>query len=115
MIRINKLRQQVRIGVTEAERSLAQRIDLNLQIHLKSKEAYISDNINDTVDYALVCEKISEQIAVNKWNLLEKFTADIAKMLMTEFAAIDRVIVSADKFVIPETESVSVEYDSANC
>ena len=115
MIRINKLRQQVNIGITDEERGVLQRIDFNLQIHLKSKEAYLSDNISDTVDYALVCEKISKLVSVNKWNLLEKLTADIAGMLMTDFSTIARVVVRADKFVIPETESVSVEFDSANC
>ena len=115
MIRINKLRQQVHIGITDEEREAPQRIDFDLEIYLKSKEAYRSDKISDTVDYALVCEKISELIAASKWNLLEKLTADIAGMLMSDFSEIARVVVSADKFVIPETESVSVEFDSANC
>lgn len=113
MIRINKLRQQVNIGITAEERKLPQRIDLDLEIHLKSKQAFISDDITDTVDYALVCEKIAKLVSDKEWNLLEKFVADIAAMLMSDFSAMSSVVVRADKFVIPETESVSVEFHSA--
>src|SRR6195256_6801990 len=46
-------------GVTEAEREVGQRLVLDLRLDLGETDATVTDSIEDTVDYAEVCQLVA--------------------------------------------------------
>ena len=58
-IEISGLSLFTHVGVTAAEREVGQRLLLDLRIDVGECDATITDRIEDTVDYAEVCEVVS--------------------------------------------------------
>ncbi len=70
------------VGVLPEERERAQplRVDLSLEVDLTA--AGISDDLNDTVDYSAVCDRVAEVGATSRPELLEKLAADMAAAVL---------------------------------
>lgn len=70
---INGLSLSVNIGVTDNERSIAQKIIIDLKIYFeKMPRGCISNDINDTLCYKNICDLIIEN-SQKKYNLIEHF------------------------------------------
>ncbi len=58
-------------GVYENEKSKGQKFVINAEFEVDTLTASLSDDIEDTLDYAKVCEFIKDYMVVNQLNLLE--------------------------------------------
>jgi dihydroneopterin aldolase len=106
-ILIRDLAVAFRIGVTEAERAQAQRLLLSVEIAHDFTAAAAKDDLNQTIDYYAVCQRLLRLGEGREWKLIETLATDIATLVKTEFRA-GAVSVEVKKFPIPEAAWVSV-------
>lgn len=98
-------------GVSDAERELGQRLVIDVAFELADCDAMVTDRVEDTVDYAEVCEQVALAAQERSYRTLERLCAAIADRLMTRYGA-DSVRVKAAKPEPPiplPVDEVSVE------
>jgi 7,8-dihydroneopterin aldolase/epimerase/oxygenase len=98
-------------GVSEAEREVGQRLVFDIAFELDECDATVTDRVEDTVDYAEVCEQVALGAQERSYKTLERLCAAVAERLMDRFGA-ESVRVKATKPEPPiplPVEEVSVE------
>jgi phosphoglycolate phosphatase len=105
-IRINGLQVPIRIGVGDDERAHPQ--NLIFDVLLETDFAGVGDDITRTTDYAAVAGWITSECARREVRLLETLSGDLAEGLLEKFPRVKAVTLEIRKFILPETESVSV-------
>lgn len=106
-ITIQDLEVSYRVGVFDAERKNAQRLQLTIQMFCDLSAAGASDNLEDTIDYHAVVERFREFGEDREWKLIEHLASDIADTVLKEFAP-QSVFVEVKKFILPKVRHVSV-------
>ncbi len=104
-ILIEDLRVLTIIGALPHERELAQPLRIDLSIGVDLHNAGRSDELNDTVHYGLVCERIVEMARDSKDILLERLAAKVADVVL-EFDLVELVDVTVTKLRPPVPEAV---------
>jgi dihydroneopterin aldolase len=110
-VEITGLSLYTRHGVSEAERELGQRLVIDVEFELADCDAVVTDRVEDTVDYADVCEQVALAAQERSYKTLERLCNAIAERLMDRYSA-DSVRVKAAKPEPPiplPVEEVSVE------
>jgi 7,8-dihydroneopterin aldolase/epimerase/oxygenase len=87
IIFIESLRVDTLIGIYPRERAARQTIEIDLQIGASTASAGASDNIRDTIDYAVVVDRLRADLAANHFKLLEALAEHVATLLLEEFGA----------------------------
>ena len=105
-IRIHGLEVQTRIGVGEEERARPQRLVLDVMLETDFRGA--QDDIARATDYAAVAAWLTAECERREVRLLETLSEDLAAGLLEGFPHVDVVVLEIRKFVLPDTESVSV-------
>lgn len=83
---IEELRVQAWIGIYAREKAAAQPIELNLTFGVPDAAAE-HDDIADTIDYAVVIERIRHELDRRHFNLVETLGEFIVALLLDEFGA----------------------------
>ena len=110
-IEITGLSLYTQHGVSEAERELGQRLVFDVSFELEECDATVTDRVEDTVDYAEVCEQVALAAQERQYKTLERLCAAVADRLIDRFDA-ESVRVKAAKPEPPiplPVEEVSVE------
>ena len=87
IIFIEELRAETWIGIYPREKAMSQTVEISLQIGVSTASAGASDDIRDTVDYAVVVERLRADLSASHFNLLEKLAEHVATYLLENFAA----------------------------
>ncbi len=87
IIFIDDLRISTLIGIYPREKSVPQTVEMSLQIGTSTANAGASDTIGDTIDYAVVVERLRAELAAQHFNLLEKLAEYVAGLLLEDFGA----------------------------
>jgi dihydroneopterin aldolase len=98
-------------GVSEAEREVGQRLVIDLRLDIGQTDATVTDSIEDTVDYAEVCQLVALIAQQRSHRTLERLCSTIADRLLGDYALED-VWVKAAKPEPPialPVDEVSVE------
>ena len=98
-------------GVSDAEREIGQRLVVDLRMDVGESDATLTDRVEDTVDYAEVCQVVALVAQQRSYRTLERLCAAIADRLLEQFG-LESVWVKAAKPepLIPlPVEEVSVE------
>jgi dihydroneopterin aldolase len=110
-IEITGLSLYTHVGVTPAEQEVGQRLLLDLRIDVGESDATLTDQLEDTVDYAQVCEMANLVAQQRTYKTLERLCAAIADRLITSYD-VNSVWIKAAKpeppIALPVSE-VSVE------
>ncbi len=72
-------------GVSEAEREVGQRLMLDLRLDLGEADATATDRIEDTVDYAEVCQLVALIAQQRSHKTLERLCGTIADRLLADY------------------------------
>jgi FolB domain-containing protein len=113
-IRIKNLLLRGIIGINEDERINKQDILINLTLFTDFRQAALSDDIVDAVNYRSLTKRIIHHVEESADFLVEKLVTDIANIILTEFD-VERVIVRVEKpGALRFAESVGVEIDRSN-
>jgi dihydroneopterin aldolase len=73
-------------GVTEAERETGQRLEIDVSFDVPDCDAVLTDRLDDTVDYAEVCDIVALGATERSYKTLERLCQVIAERLMERFA-----------------------------
>ena len=99
-------------GATEAEQQTGQRLvfDITFEV-VKDRDATVTDRLEDTIDYAAVCQAVALVATERSYRTLERVCTAVADMVEERFGA-SGVVVRATKPQPPiplPVEEVSVE------
>jgi 7,8-dihydroneopterin aldolase/epimerase/oxygenase len=98
-------------GVSEAEREVGQRLVFDLRLDVGETDATVTDSIDDTVDYAEVCQLVALVAQQRSHRTLERLCSTIADRLLADYE-LEAVWVKAAKPEPPialSVDEVSVE------
>ncbi len=104
-IHIERLQVQAHVGVSENERTRAQRIALNLTVVPHPKEH--RDELGETTDYSAVGRVAKGIVNRRQYKLIETLAEEVAEELLARFS-LRRVEIEVRKFVLADAEYVSV-------
>jgi len=107
-IRIHRLRAVTHVGVPDAERANAQEVEICLRLVPKIPLVGLDDQLGKTIDYYVVSQSVLKLAVTGERKLIETLADDLARMLLDEFPLAE-VGVEVRKFILPETDYVSVE------
>jgi 7,8-dihydroneopterin aldolase/epimerase/oxygenase len=98
-------------GVGEAEREVGQRLVFDIDFELSDCDATVTDRVEDTVDYADVCQQVYLAAQERSYRTLERLCSAVADRLIERYGA-ESVTVRAAKPEPPialPVEEVAVE------
>jgi dihydroneopterin aldolase len=84
-IEISGLSLYTHHGVSEAEREVGQRLVLDLRLDIGETDATVTDSIDDTVDYAEVCQLVALVAQQRSHRTLERLCSTIADRLLADY------------------------------
>ncbi|PIE83741.1 MAG: dihydroneopterin aldolase [Candidatus Contendobacter odensis] len=86
IIFIRELRVETIIGVHCWERQIRQPLLLDLEMGTSILPAATSDKLDDTLDYQAVVQQVNEFAEKKRFQLIETFAEQLARLLLQEFA-----------------------------
>jgi dihydroneopterin aldolase len=98
-------------GVSEAEREVGQRLVFDIDFEVPGCDATVTDRVEDTVDYADVCQQVYLAAQERSYRTLERLCSAVADRLIDRYG-VDSVTVRAAKPEPPialPVEEVAVE------
>jgi len=98
-------------GVTEAEREIGQRLEIDLSFDVPDCDAVLTDRLEDTIDYSEVCDIVALAATERSYRTLERLAHVIGERLTERFGC-ESVRVRAAKPEPPlplSVEEVAVE------
>ena len=98
-------------GVGEAEREVGQRLIFDLSFEVGECDATVTDRVEDTVDYADVCQQVALAAQERSYKTLERLCSAVADRMIDRYNA-EAVTVRATKPEPPiplPVDEVSVE------
>ncbi|MBV8941204.1 MAG: dihydroneopterin aldolase [Solirubrobacterales bacterium] len=84
-IEISGLSLFTHVGVTAAEREVGQRLLLDLRLDLEESDATVTDRLEDTVDYAEVCDTANLVAQQRSYRTLERLCTAVADRLLERY------------------------------
>ena len=108
-IRIKNLKAHTVLGVYEWEQQQPRPVILNLCLTLAEPAASSPDALHETVDYAMIEQKIIALLEKSRFQLIETMVARLAEHILSLDARILALEIEADKpGALAHSESVSV-------
>jgi 7,8-dihydroneopterin aldolase/epimerase/oxygenase len=74
-------------GVTDAEQEVGQRLELDISFDVPDCDAVLTDRLEDTVDYAEVCDIVALAATERSYRTLERLCAVIGERLIERFGS----------------------------
>ena len=105
---IKDLEVDAHIGVTESERSQAQRLLITVEMERDLTEAGRQDTEAATTRYDIVADMVHKLVTERPRKLVEAVAQEIAGAILARQMA-DAVTVEVKKFSIPQSQYVSIQ------
>jgi len=106
-IQIKGLKVSTHIGVPDEERASAQEIEVDVLVDTRQAFGKMNDDLTLTVDYVDMCNQITALACEKPRKLIETLADETAMMLIDKFR-INSATVEIRKFILPNTQFVSV-------
>lgn len=84
-------------GLLDFEKEQGQDFYITVQLHLNTQKAGITDNLEHSINYAEICEKIHSFTQNNRFNLIEALAESIADMLLENYEILQSANVTVKK------------------
>ncbi len=105
-IHLREIACEAHIGITEEEQAEAQRILLDLTLHLDLEPAAQTDDLEQTVDYRQLVEEVRDTVAHGTYRLLEALAGAVCDRVLQK----DRIsIVEVKAYKFPEVLRGSIK------
>ena len=105
---IKQLQVDTVIGVYDWEKTIQQRLLLDLELVTDIRNAAQQDDIRQTLDYAVIAQRVIALITAQPLELIETVAERVAQLLLNEFAT-TQVKVSVQKpGALEQAETVGV-------
>jgi dihydroneopterin aldolase len=106
LIRISGIKGFGYHGVFETERANGQDFYVDVELEVDLTRASVSDDVNDTINYAEVTDLVVEEITTNPVSLIEKLAGRIAERIKETYAQAALVTVTVHKPQAPVSADV---------
>ena len=105
-------------GVSDSEKHLGGRFEVDVELHLSLKDSCESDDLNDTINYEGIYKTVDSCIRKDKFYLIEALANSIAKDILNEHP-VDSLMVRVRKPHAPvkgvlDTIEVEIERNKAD-
>jgi dihydroneopterin aldolase len=87
IIFLREIRLDARIGIYKREKTITQTVELDLDIALPDDRVFTSGKVADTIDYAVVIERIRVILVEQHYGLVENLAEHVAQIILREFHA----------------------------
>lgn len=108
---VQGLQLEASIGVFDWEKSIRQKLTVDLELYTDFSKAAQSDALVDAVNYAAVCECIQLVVGHDHYQLLERLAESVVRALFEQFNVARIVLCLHKPGAIPGTNSVGVKVD----
>jgi len=85
IIYLNGLEIETVIGIFDWERRIKQIIRLDLEMAVDIRQAAMTDNIDDTLNYKSVAKRLIQFVGESEFQLVETLAEKVAEILLNEF------------------------------
>ncbi|WP_440055387.1 dihydroneopterin aldolase [Pseudoalteromonas sp. T1lg65] len=106
---ISQLHVETIIGVYDFEKESKQSLYFDVEMLTDISRAAQTDDINLAVDYAKVCERITEHTIKKPVELLETLVVQLAEIILDEFSVSQVMIRVSKPAAVPLAQTVGVE------
>jgi dihydroneopterin aldolase len=86
-IEIRRLSIYTHHGVSDAEREVGQRLEIDVSFDVPDCDAMLTDRLEDTIDYSEVCDIVALAATERSYKTLERLCHVIGERLMERFAS----------------------------
>ena len=87
IIFLREIRLDARIGIYKREKAITQTVELDLELALPDDRVFKSGKVTDTIDYAVVIERIRAALIEQHYGLVENLAERVAQIILDEFHA----------------------------
>jgi dihydroneopterin aldolase len=108
IIFLNEVKVQTKLGVPEWERMVEQTIILDIEIGYDLSKACKSDDVNDTIDYGAVVNRIRVALKENSFQLVEALAEHICQLILREFNALNVKVKVAKPAILPGLKALGI-------
>ena len=109
---IEGLKVDTVVGCFNWERQIIQPLMLDLTLQTNLEQASNSDELEDTMNYAEICEISAKVIQEAQPKLIEHAAKLVINALFTQFSAIESIIITIRKpAIIPQANSVGIRLE----
>lgn len=84
-------------GVLAEENALGQKFVISATLYCDTRKAGMSDDLNDSVNYAEVCQWITRQTQSQVFSLLERLAEFLARGILLQFPLVRKVTLEIEK------------------
>ncbi|MFB2539297.1 MULTISPECIES: dihydroneopterin aldolase [unclassified Acinetobacter] len=108
-IMIDGLHIDTIIGCLDWERQVSQPVVVDLKIYVDLSKAGLSDDLNDTLDYAQICDITTQTIQQLQAQLVEHAGLTVIQRLFAWDNRIEKIALSIKKpTILPQTQAVGI-------
>ena len=110
-IHIERLEVLSLIGVYDWERKDKQRLILDIELQVDLSIAAQSDDVANTLNYALVAQKVTAEAERSKFKLIEALASYLVDCILTSFPAVYTARLKLSKpDILANAKNVAVEF-----
>lgn len=108
LVKIQGLTVHALIGVYDFERHAKQRLILDVDMHTDLSLAASTDNVNNTIDYGKVAQRLADIAEGSSYLLLEALAKEMLDMIFSEFTP-QKVTLTINKpDILKEAQNVAI-------
>ena len=107
-ILIEGLAVETCIGVYDWERKIQQRLLFDLEIDTDIRVAAASDDLDKTVDYKALSDRVIEYVSGTSFELIEALVENLAQKLIEEFKLSRLVLKVSKPGAVPQAKNVAL-------
>lgn len=85
IVYISALQVETVIGIYDWEREIRQLVTLDLEMGTDIRQAALTEDIDSTLNYKSVCDRLIEFVEGSEFLLVETMAEEIASLVMSEF------------------------------
>ncbi|GAB2908845.1 dihydroneopterin aldolase [Rheinheimera gaetbuli] len=107
---IKQLQVDTVIGVYDWEKNIQQRLLLDIELKTDIRQAAAEDNIGQTLDYAVIAQRVTQLITAQPLELIETVAENVAKLLLSDFSTtqVSVTVYKPDALSQAQTVGVSI-------
>ncbi len=102
------------IGVYDFERHEKQRVVVDLVIETDLAKPCVSDNVEHTIDYGKVAERLEDIALASEYKLLEALAHEMINCILSEFGASGVTLKMHKPDILDNASSVGIEMTRRN-
>ena len=114
LIFIEEMKVETIIGVSDWERALPQILLVDLEMALPQITSTTSDLVGDTIDYAMVAERIKSITSSHTFKLLEPLAHLIIETLEKEFKSPWMKLKISKPHILPQVKALGVIFEKGS-